>query len=933
MRTLILTLLLSTSTIAAAPIDYVRDVLPIFETYCIGCHTADEAQGGLVMESHAALMAGGENGLAITAGAASSSRLFMMAAGKMEPVMPPDDAEGPSDEELATIAAWIDQGAIGPDGDVPIKRDLKVPRIETSTDVMMPVTAIATSPDGNVRAIARHGNLEIRTSHSEVVATIKDGIGKVNAVEFSRDGKRLLIASGLGGAYGQAIVFDVASGDQVIELLGHRDMLYAATFSPDESIIATAGYDRQIILWDAKTGQQLRTLDGHNGAIFDLAFSPDGKTLVSACADETAKVWNVATGQRLDTLGQPEGEVFAVGVTGDGKFILAASADNRLRVWRLRSAEKPAINPIVATRFVDETPLVNFAISPDGNFIVVLSEAGNLKVIRTSDWNQAAVLTPLSDSGTDLAISPDAKVLTVSLMNGDVVTRNLPSIADDRETREPSIAGVYMDLDTPAKITETETDSVIEVPRGVIVDGAIGFAGDVDAYRWKANRGEVWAIDADLRKETADGAESLIDPVVAVYDESGDPVLRVRLQAIRDSYFTFRGKDSRQVNDFRVFNWQEMGLNDYFYANGEVTRLFMYPRGPDSGFDVYPGEGNRWTYFGTSHITHALGEPAYVVRPLAAGEEPTANGLPVFDVYYENDDDPMRTSERISRLLFVAPEDARYTIRVADTRGEGGADYRYRLTLRAAEPSFTAKVNPIKPAIPRGGGREFAVSVDRLDGFEGEVRFDVDGLPVEAMSNFPLTVEAGQKGAVGLIYLPADAKGWDGNVAPTVTASAMVRGRYVERSVGSLGDLKVMQERPGALVSLRPSDRVIAAGEPWTLTVRRGETVSARVLVDRTSAFTNEVSFGKEDAGRNGPHGVYVDNIGLNGLLALEGQTEREFFITADPVAKLGKRAFFLKANVAGGITTQPIVLEVTQEDSRPTLDRADLADGPTGPP
>ena len=45
------------------------------------------------------------------------------------------------------------------------------------------------------------------------------------------------------------------------------------------------------------------------------------------------------------------------------------------------------------------------------------------------------------------------------------------------------------------------------------------------------------------------------------------------------------------------------------------------------------------------------------------------------------------------------------------------------------------------------------------------------------------------------------------------------------------------------------------------------------------------VSFGKEDAGRNLPHGVFVDNIGLNGLMLLEGQNEREFFITASPIA------------------------------------------------
>ena len=155
-------------------------------------------------------------------------------------------------------------------------------------------------------------------------------------------------------------------------------------------------------------------------------------------------------------------------------------------------------------------------------------------------------------------------------------------------------------------------------------------------YRWQANAGEVWAIDADKV------GKSPIDTIITVLDAGDRPVLRTRLQAVRDSYFTFRGKDSKQVGDFRIFNWQEMHLGQYLYAAGEVTRLWMHPRGPDSGFNVYPGEGMRWTYFGTTHTAHALGEPAYIVEALPEGSEPVANGLPVFDVYYENDDDPMR---------------------------------------------------------------------------------------------------------------------------------------------------------------------------------------------------------------------------------------------------------------------------------------------------
>ena len=106
-------------------------------------------------------------------------------------------------------------------------------------------------------------------------------------------------------------------------------------------------------------------------------------------------------------------------------------------------------------------------------------------------------------------------------------------------------------------------------------------------------------------------------------------------------------------------------------------------------------------------------------------------------------------------------------------------------------------------------------------------------------------------------------------------------------------------------------DRNVAENETWTLQVHRGETVSARVIVRRNEGFTAEVSFGKEDAGRNATHGVYVDNIGLNGLLVRENENEREFFLTADPIAEPGARSFYLRAEIDGNVTTHPIVVEV----------------------
>ena len=97
------------------------------------------------------------------------------------------------------------------------------------------------------------------------------------------------------------------------------------------------------------------------------------------------------------------------------------------------------------------------------------------------------------------------------------------------------------------------------------------------------------------------------------------------------------------------------------------------------------------------------------------------------------------------------------------------------------------------------------------------------------------------------------------------------------------------------------------------LILRRGQTITARVRAKRND-FKSRIEMGNEDSGRNLPHGVYVDNIGLNGLLIVEDQTEREFFLTAAKKAPLGTRLFHLRATGDGGQCSMPVLLRVVGE-------------------
>ncbi len=922
--------------------DYNQQIAPLLNKYCVACHNADDKEGKLALDTFANLQQGGAHGPAVLAGESRSSRLIRLLNGAAEPKMPPEGNDAPTPAEIALLAAWIDAGARGPAGQE-LPPSLLTPKFPAAKSPL-PITALAYSPDGRFLAVARFKTVELIGGKSQQpVRKLEGAAGKINRLAFADGGNKLIAASGIDGLHGQACIWEVDSGKLVQEIRGHRDVLYAAVPSPDGRLLATAGYDRRIVLWNLEDGNEIRTLEGHNGAVFDLAFSPEGKVLASASADDTVKVWSVESGARLDTLSQPLKEQYAVAFHPAGQWILAAGADNRIRSWRFLSKDRARINPPAMSRFAHEAAITHMVFTPDGGVLVTAAEDRTIKLWETQGYTQYQLFESQPDVIGAIAVSPRGDRLAVGRMDGSFSVlpfRKPParSVADAPPERGPAENAVSREVSPSIPtIQEQEPNDTVAAAQAVKLpvtiagkiqssrtssDGnseVVATAADADLFRFSAAAGAQWVLEVNAAR-----SKSKLDCKLEVLTASGEPIPRVMLQAVRDSYFTFRGKDSDTSDDFRVHNWEEMEINEYLYAAGEVVKLWLYPRGPDSGFKVYPGSGQRYTYFDTTPTSHALHAPCYIVRPLAAGEEPIPNGLPIFPIYYENDDDSRRRWGSDSRLTFTAPDDGEYVVRLSDVRGFEGDDFHYTLTIRPRRPDFKVSFTGGNPTVPAGSGREFGIKVERLDDFEGEIRVDLEGLPPGFHATTPLIIEAGQDEALGAIWADSDAPEPTGDNAAIsrARATAKIGGVSIAHDLPGLGTIK-LGAAPKVRVTLLPTDgdasvatKLGRDGRLEEISIRPGETIMAKVEIDRND-FDARVSFGGPESGRNLPHGVFVDNIGLNGLLIVEGQTERTFFITAAPWVPPMRRMFHLKTDVDGGQTSQPVWLQVLPADRK----------------
>ncbi|MCI0334957.1 MAG: hypothetical protein L0228_17255 [Planctomycetes bacterium] len=884
------------------------------------------------LESFADVQKGGSRGPAIVPGRADASLLVRVLSGEVEPAMPPEDNERPTEAEIAVLHAWIDAGAKGPDGAESQYPELVTPELAAAANVREFVTSLAVSGDGKRLALGRYRHVDLVDPTTKVMlATTPELPGKVNSVAFSADGTQFVAASGIPGLYGAATICSAKDGAIVSQVKGHRDALYDARLSPDGRLLATCSYDRQINLWDVASGKIVRTLSGHNGAVFELAFSADGAVLASASADDTVKIWSVATGERLDTLGQPEGSQSAVAISPDDKWIVAGGADRQVRMWRFLSREKAQINPLRFSRTAHDSPVVELAFSPDGSKLVTASESRELVLWDTAKLTPVHNFEQQPDVVTGIAFDPSGTAVYVARIDGswqryETVARNderltnaEPQPGEPVATLEPAEGAPK--FDGAEQEPNNAPDAANQITADAVVRGVIGGPGesgkpDVDLLRFHAQKGQQCVLEINAARQ-----KSPLDSKLEVLDASGKPVPRVLLQAVRASYFTFRGHNSTDLNDYRLHGWQDMELNEYLFANGEVNKLWLYPRGPDSGFLVYPGTGQRYSYFGTTAISHALNEPCYIVEAHPPGAKLIPNGLPQYTINHENDDDGWRKLGNDSRVVFTAPADGDYLVRVSDVRDMGGDDYKYELTVRAHRPDFQIRVEGADLTINAGSGKEFSVVADRVDDFDDEIRVDVAGLPPGFHVSTPLVIQAGQTTAFGTITVNADA------AAPTaensklakLTASAVVEGNEVTKEGVGLGELK-LAEKPKILVQILPSKEspqpAAVSPKPGNeggvveFFIEPGQTISAVVKVER-NGFDGEILFGEEYSGRNLPHGVFIDNIGLNGLTLLSGETERQFFITAAKWVPETSRLFHLRSNAEGNQTSWPVMLHV----------------------
>jgi WD40 repeat protein len=398
----------------------------ILRESCEHCHNADDEEGGLLMDSYASLIAGGEHGNALVPGDSASSRLMQMIDGKLKPRMPYKEDPLPR-AQAELIRRWIDEGAPGPevtDGPAVARREVEIPDVKPLIPASGAVAALAFDRATQRMAVGSYKSVQLMTlADRRWIATLKDHADLIRAVEFSPDGTRLAVAGGPSGRYGEIKIWDVSAAvpKLVSTIQGHRDSILAIAFSPDGRTVASASYDKLIKLWTIADGKVIATLKEHSDAVYAVVFLPGGTQLLSAAGDRTVKVWDVSTGKRLFTVNDSLDAVYTAAVHPSGRSFAAGGADRMIRTWAWNADTSSGggnTATLQASSFAHGESVLRLAYSPDG---AILASAGADRVIKlwdTATLRERQAFEAQPDWVMGLALSADGRLLAAGRYDG-----------------------------------------------------------------------------------------------------------------------------------------------------------------------------------------------------------------------------------------------------------------------------------------------------------------------------------------------------------------------------------------------------------------------------------------------------------------------------------------------------------------------------------
>jgi WD40 repeat protein len=399
---------------SGADVSYYRDIWPVLQRQCQGCHQPNIKSSNLDLTSFAGLQTGGRRGPA-------ASTILKYLTGETKPQMPLGQPPLPADQ-IELFRNWIAAGA----------KDYTPAEVREDFSIDKPIVyaqppvinALAFSPDGKLLAVP--GSREVLLHSIDGSGPPRRLVGlsdRILSLAFSKDGSMLVAAGGTPARFGEIQIWDVASGKLRRSMTLTGDTVFGVSISPDASRIAVGCTDNTVRIFDAASGKELFKIGNHENWVLATLFGIDGKRIVSVSRDRAAKLTDATSGAFLENLNLLRGELAAVARHPSKDIVVAGGEDRTPYIYMMdRPKNMKIADDTTLIRKLDRQDGVIAALawSVDGALIAVGGSSPEVTVYEAESGKKVAACKGHTAGIYTVAFSPDSQKLATGGFDGQV---------------------------------------------------------------------------------------------------------------------------------------------------------------------------------------------------------------------------------------------------------------------------------------------------------------------------------------------------------------------------------------------------------------------------------------------------------------------------------------------------------------------------------